>query len=59
MMRMLMQKGRIRRVVVYFQGLQTHTVNTKADTKRPKCHSLMQIIPSPWKKAKKLPMIGI
>ena len=28
--------GRFRRVVVYFRGLQTHTV----DTKRPKCHSL-------------------
>ena len=38
---MLMQKGRIRRVVVYFRGLQTHTVDTKADTKQSKCHSLL------------------
>ena len=32
--------GRFRRVVVYFRGLKNHTVNTKVDTKRPKCHSL-------------------
>ena len=29
-----------RRVVVYFRGLQNLTVDTKVDTKRPKCHSL-------------------
>ena len=28
--------GRFRRVVVYFRGLQTHTVDTKVDKKRPK-----------------------
>ena len=32
------------RVVVYFQGLRNHTVNTKGDTKRPKCHSLFTTV---------------
>ena len=36
--------GRFRRVVVYFQGLRNHTVNTKGDTKRPKCHSLFTTV---------------
>ena len=36
--------SRFRRVVVYFRGLQNHTVDTKVDTKRDKFHSLLMAL---------------